>query len=134
MIVTDQARIEDWVRARKCDADLTDWAGVATEDAQGVIRCAVIFNHPTYRNINGHIVSDGSRRWASREFIWAMFHYPFIQLGLNRITAPIASSNLEARRFVERLGFTFEGALREFYPNGDSQIGYGLLRKDCRYV
>jgi RimJ/RimL family protein N-acetyltransferase len=133
VIVTDQPKIEAWVRERKSDADLNQWAGVAWEDENG-IRCAVVYNHPAYLNINAHILSDGSKRWATREFLWAIFHYPFIQCKMNRISAPIAEGNLEARRFVEKLGFSLEGRMDGYRHDGSAQLIYGMLRKDCRWT
>lgn len=133
MIVSDRYQIAEWVLSRKADADLNNWTGIGWSDKYG-IRCAVIYNHPAYRNINGHILSDGSSQWAKPEFIRAMFQYPFLQMGYARITAPIAENNKAARRFVEKLGFTLEGSMRGYRHDGDAQLIYGILREECRYV
>lgn len=133
MILTDQGAIARWVLERKADADLHNWAGIASV-VDGEIACAVIYNHPAYKSINGHILSDGKKRWATKEFVRMMFWYPFVALGMNRITAPIAESNSDAIKLVEKLGFILEGRMRGYRNNGEAQLIYGILREECKYV
>lgn len=101
---------------------------------QGRIVAAVIFDHWQPPSISAHIASDGSRRWASAEFLRAIFAYPFGQLGCARITAPMSATNAEARRFVEKLGFELEGRLRKAWPDGSDEAVYGLLKEDCKWL
>lgn len=84
-------------------------------------------------NVNMHIASDGSRSWLNKEFLWYSFYYPFEQLGCKRVTGLVPSSNHDARRFDEHLGFVLEAALKDAHPDGDLLV-YRMFRADCRWL
>lgn len=84
-------------------------------------------------NVVCHIASDGSKRWATREFLRVIFDYPFRQLKVGRITVCVGKGNRPSRRFVEHLGFTHEATLEGAHPSGDLLV-YRLRRQDCRYL
>jgi RimJ/RimL family protein N-acetyltransferase len=93
-------------------------AGVLYEDWNGV-------------NINEHIAAEGN--WASKKFLWVMFHYPFCQLKVKRITAPVCSTNEKVIKLVEHMGFTLECRLSQATPRGDLLI-YRMFKEECRYI
>lgn len=103
-------------------------------EREGRIVAAVVFDQFYWPSICGHIASDGSRTWASRDFLRAMFDYPFRQLQCSRITAPVADGNGDAIRFLVRLGFKEEGRLRRALPGGRDRLIYGILKEDCKWV
>ena len=80
-----------------------------------------------------HIASDGSGPWLTREFLGAMFAYPFVQLRLRRVTGLIAASNRASLRFARHIGFHDEGLMREEAPDGDMVV-LGMLRRECRWI
>lgn len=80
-----------------------------------------------------HIASDGSRRWLTRDFLFRMFAYPFMQMGQRRVTGLIAASNGASLRFARHIGFRDEGVLREEAPDGD-MIVLGMLRRECKWI
>ncbi len=84
-------------------------------------------------NVVCHIASDGSRRWATREYLWTIFDYPFRQLKCSRITVCVGEGNADSRRFVERLGFTLEAELAGAHPTGNLRI-YRMWREECRFL
>lgn len=84
-------------------------------------------------NVVCHIASDGSRKWLTRAYLWAIFDYPFNQLKVDRITVCVGEGNRPSRRFVENLGFTLETTLKGAHPSGDLFI-YRLWRQDCRFL
>lgn len=115
--------VVEWV-ARKTDefGDFGTTAGIGLEqDSQliaGVAYCQ--FNGP---NVVCHIASDGTRRWANREFLWTIFDYPFNQAKVKRITVCIGQGNAASIRFVEHLGFQFETFLGDdSHPSGKTLI------------
>ncbi len=93
-------------------------AGVAYSD----------FNGP---NIVAHIASDGSKRWLTREFLRVMFHYPFMQAGVNRITCMIGSGNAASIKLCKHLGFTHETTLDGAHRDGNLLI-FRMWKKDAR--
>lgn len=80
-----------------------------------------------------HIASDGSGPWLTREFLGAMFAYPFVQLRLRRVTGLIAASNRASLRFARHIGFHDEGLMHEEAPDGDMVV-LGMLRRECRWI
>ena len=84
-------------------------------------------------NVECHIASDGSKRWLTREYLWAIFDYPFNQLGAQRITVCVAAGNADSCRFVKHLGFTIEAKLEAAHPTGDILI-FCMKRQDCRFI
>lgn len=93
-------------------------AGVLYEDTNGV-------------NVFCHIAGEG--RWANRHFLWLIFHYPFVQLGLNRITTVIEPQNTVSQEFTQRLGFEVETKLKDSHPLGDLWV-LRMFKRDCRWL
>lgn len=125
-------RLMAWASERT-GINYTSGNAIGVEE-DGNLLAVVVFNGWQEPTISAHIASDGSRRWACRQFIRAMFDYPFRQLGCTRITAPIDERNHAARRFVEKLGFVIEGRLRRAVKDGSDRLIYGLLKEDCKWL
>jgi hypothetical protein len=51
-------------------------------------------------------------------------------LEVPRVTGLIRAENLNAQRFVTRLGFQYEGRMRKAFPDGGDLVLYGLLREE----
>jgi RimJ/RimL family protein N-acetyltransferase len=99
-----------------------------------VLVAGVIYNTYDEANVNMHIGALEGSKWLTQDFLFAAFDYPFNELGKKRITAIIRESNSQAREFVLNLGFSIEGELKDYYANGDTQMMYGMLRKQCRFL
>ncbi len=69
-------------------------------------------------------------RWATADAIAGILRYPFVQLGVKRVTAVTPEGNEAARRFMRRLGFKEEGRHPDALPTG-AAISLGLLRVDA---
>ena len=112
------------------------WEGCGTTigiERNGVLVGGVIFDNYNGANICIHSASDGTGRWMNREFLWFVFYYPFVQLGVKRITGPIPSSNFKARKFNENLGFELETTLKDAHPEGDLLI-YKMTPDKCKWL
>jgi RimJ/RimL family protein N-acetyltransferase len=81
-----------------------------------------------------HVASDGSRHWMTPAYMAACFRYPFLQLGVNRVSGLVRADNKDAQRFDEALGFKLEGVLRQGAADGSDLFLYGMLRSECRYL
>lgn len=84
-------------------------------------------------NIDVHVASNGSRRWISPRLLEVAFDYPFIQLGVRRITAEIGEGNADSRSFAEHLGFILEGKKKDAHPTGALCI-YKMTPATCRFI
>lgn len=91
----------------------------------------------TYSLFNGQNVwmsiASEDYRWLNRANLWAIFHYPFKQLKVKRISALIDASNKRSQRFVERLGLSREATLVDSAPDGD-QFVYRLFASECKWL
>jgi len=93
----------------------------------------VVYNNYTGTDIAMHIASV-SPKWATRESLRVVFTYPFIELGVRRVTAATKAGLTNAIRMVQRLGFIYEGAFRDYYEDGDSDVLHGMRRDECRWI
>lgn len=132
MMVIGQGVVE-WVAARTNEhgnfgaAQGIGWAK-GSELVAGVAYAE--WNGP---NVVCHIASDGSKRWAVREYLWTIFDYPFRQLGVKRITVCVGEGNIASRRFVTHLGFRREATLHDAHPTGDLLV-YWMKKEWCRWT
>jgi RimJ/RimL family protein N-acetyltransferase len=79
------------------------------------------------------LASDCWGRGYMNEALRALVNYGFRTLDMIRLEADIDPRNLASARALERLGFTYEGLMRDRWIVGDeiSDTGfYGLLRRD----
>ncbi len=107
-------------------------------NALGLVRggdliAGVIYNNVDGTNLCMHVGAVDGRKWLTPQFLFAAFDYPFNQLGMRRVTAPIKTGNTRAIEFVENLGFKHNGTLRHYYADGDLML-YGMLRGECRFL
>ena len=93
----------------------------------------VVFDQYTERNIVMSGAFD-SPRWCSRSTLRRLFRYPFVQLGLRRMTTITTADNHRALRLDTWLGFQYEGTLRKFFPNDVDGVVLGMLREECRWL
>lgn len=92
-----------------------------------------------YEGFNGvncwmHVAALEGSRWLNREYLQTCFHYPFVQVGVKRVSGAVDASNVAARRFDEHLGFKQEAVLHGAAADGGDVILYVMRREDCRYV
>lgn len=99
----------------------------------GELRAVVVYDRFSEVDCCMHIASDGTRRWMSREYLVKVFAYPFVQLGLRRVTGLVAAKNADAMRFDLNIGFKIEGRMRQAMPDDDLMV-LGMLREECRFL
>jgi hypothetical protein len=65
-------------------------------------------------------VHDGavSKRWCSRELMWMLFHYVFVQLKCHKAYAPVPSDNAHALELNLRAGWKMGVVLRDALAPG----------------
>ena len=66
--------------------------------------------------------------WATPGNIRAILHYPFVQLGVKRLTAHTAKSNKRLRKLMERFGARLEGVHPFWHLGKYPGVSYGLYR------
>ena len=74
------------------------------------------------------------KTWLNRHILAALFGYPFTQLRVRRVQLTTAKRNKELRRMFERLGFKFEGVLRQAWRGGGDSVVYSMLPHECSWI
>jgi RimJ/RimL family protein N-acetyltransferase len=125
--------VVEWIASRTGEFNC-----FGTDVGIGWVKHGKIVAGVAYANWNGvnvecHIASDGSRRWLTRQYLWTIFHYPFCQLGVKRITVCVGEGNADSTRFVKHLGFKLEAKLKDAHPTGDLQI-FRMFANECRFL
>jgi RimJ/RimL family protein N-acetyltransferase len=101
-------------------------------ERNGRIAGVCLYTHHTGYSCMFHAVSDGSRRWVTREFMFRAMAYPFLQCRYRKMHCFVASTNYDSLRFTVKFGWTLEGVSREGGPDGEDMLMFGLLARDCR--
>lgn len=74
------------------------------------------------------------KRWATRQNIRELFQYPFQQLRVKRVQATTSRKAKRVRSTLSRLGFKFEGIVRDAHPMGGDAAHYSILRNECFWL
>lgn len=72
--------------------------------------------------------------WASKYTLKHLFAFPFIHLGVRRMTGIIGANNQRSIDLTERLGFKLEGRARKAMDDGEDALIYGMLKEECPWI
>lgn len=91
-----------------------------------------IFTGYTGASIHSH--SAGFRPgWANRDFLWAIFDYPFNQLGCKKVFGQVPETNTRALEIDLKLGFKIVARIEDVFPDGACLV-LAIAREDCRWL
>lgn len=129
----DRDRLGDWasLRISHFDPSQQPYTAIGLKRA-GEIIAATIYNYYSGSNVAMSFAAIPGRRWLTRAYLHAIFRYPFVQLGVRRVTGFVAAKNSDSLRFAHHLGAKLEGVMKHALPDDDLVI-LGILREDCRY-
>lgn len=133
MIYGRDAELAKWAQDRISGAYFGDNARAIGYERGGRLRAVVVFDHFGPTDCQMHVASDGGRHWLTRELLAHAFAYPFVQLGLRRVSAVVKASNHAALRLDKHLGFQVEGIHPRVFVDDDA-VSLGLLREACRFI
>ena len=102
--------------------------GVASND--GDIMGVAIFHNYRQNDIEITFIT-ATPRWATLGNIRGILNYPFIQLGVKRMTAITNKSNKKARKLLTGLGFILEGTHPYAARDCTAACTYGLYAKNA---
>jgi hypothetical protein len=101
-------------------------------EVDGELVFGTVYDTCTGTNIFMHAAA-AKKNWMRREMLADVFGYPFLQLGVDRITGPVASTNEVALRFDKHIGFEEEARLRGAVPGGDMVL-LVLWKDKCKWL
>lgn len=104
----------------------------------GVIKKGELVAGVVYYNYHGFDIEAaiyaGNKSWASKKILYGLFHYPFIKLKCQRMTAITAKQNHKARTLLKKMGFKHEGTHARAYDGYQDAMSYGMMSRDCRWI
>jgi RimJ/RimL family protein N-acetyltransferase len=131
-VVTGTARIHEFVNDIHPLSFVEGMQGIGLE-RDGELIAGTIYEGYNPHSIWMHVAAIPGARWLTRDYLRAVFRYPFVQLGVNRVGGWVEESNMAARKFDEHLGFREEARLRGAARDGGDVILYVMWRDECRW-
>ena len=130
MLLTDKSIVGPWV-AQRCNAIFTpDNSSTIGWVKDGRITAGVWYEDYNQVSVTTHIAVEEP---LTRRYLHTIFHYPFEQLGVQNIIAPVISDNELSIDFVKKLGFEEKARLLDVFPSGD--LLFFVMTKDkCKYI
>lgn len=133
MIVFDVDRLGPWVAQRTGGKYYAGSGHAIGLERNGQLVAGVLYDNYTGRSVQMHVASDGTGRWMTREYLRICFDYPFNQMKVNKVIGLVDSTNAEAIRFDENIGFHREHVVTGAGKHGDLII-YSMTREQCRWL
>ena len=133
LVVTEpKERIAEWVfkNIHGGSAPIVD-AAIGLVDGNDLI-AGVAFTDYNGRSIGMHVAA-GKKNWLSKDFLWAAFFYPFIQVGVKKILFQMDSLNSDALAFNARLGGVVEHIIKDAGTKGDMVIS-SMTKEQCKWL
>lgn len=126
-------RVGAWVMERTDGGWVTGQGTAIGLEEDGKLIAGVVYDSYNGASCCMHVAAVSGKRWMTREYLWACFAYPFVQLKVKKVLGPVGSANMPARAFDEHLGFVLEAALKDAHPDGELLI-YSMTRSQCRWL
>jgi ribosomal-protein-alanine N-acetyltransferase len=125
------------IASRIARRELLRWGLTRRDDDRLIGSCSLhAFDLGRSRAETGYILHrDAWGQGLMAEALTTILDHAFGPLGLHRVEAIIDDANGRSKGLLLKLGFVYEGALRERYPVGDrfeDEHYYGLLAREWR--
>jgi hypothetical protein len=131
MLINDIPRVLKFVTDRvQCVFATGKISGIGLEQ-NGEVVAGVIYDHFTGPCISASMAVDNAH--LTKDFLWAIFDYPFNQLGVGKILAYAAANNEPSVSMLKRMGFVREAYIEGVYPSG-AMVIMSLVRENCVWL
>lgn len=108
-------------------------AWITNLDDAGNPLAVTIYNRFSPHNCEMSIATNGSRKWASKKYIGICYRYPFIQMGVARISVVIEEKNSKSLMLCRKLGHVEEARLKSWFGDQDG-ILMRMTREECKWL
>jgi len=127
MIVTNGYNMADWLAEKLKQCKLSQDSTYIGYVINNKLVACVGYESFTGSSITTHIVVDG---YVNYEFYKFIFKYPFNQLKVKKIIAPVSSKNKKSLVFCEKLGFKKESQIADYFDDADLFL-LTIKKQDC---
>lgn len=97
----------------------------------GEVQGGVLYDHYNGKSICMHVAGNGN--WMTKTLLKRAFDYPFNKLKVIKVLGMVDSTNLQAIRFDEKLGFKLETIIEDAGRYGHLRI-YSMTKDQCRWI
>lgn len=132
LVIGQKERVGEFLKKHEAWLGASQYEAIGLEENGELIAGVVYDSYEENARIASYCAGVG-KRWLTREFLWAMFDYPFNQLNVNVIINTVSTDNKESMRFTEHLGFKEVARIEGGASDGDLII-YVLYKKDCKWI
>ena len=127
---------KDWVSSWVADKDGGDFptgcfAAIGAVDDNDSLVAGVVYDHYTESCVTATIAVE--KKNLPRQFLRAIFKYPFEQLEVGKIIVYVNEANKASVRLATKLGFAVEAKIKDVYPDGAMFI-MGLNKANCVWL
>ncbi|MFE3836924.1 hypothetical protein [Pseudogemmobacter sonorensis] len=134
MLYGADAEVAAWIAGR-----IPGYRPESDTRALGVIKDGDLVAGVTYERWNGlhcevSIAALPGSAWADRRTLFALFHFPFVQLGCEAITVLVPMTNLLSLNLATKLGFERQAIIPFAARDGSPLIVLQQFRGRCRWL
>lgn len=136
LVRDDSENVADWVAAQVPHVGRVGFGnckaiGVVSND--GAPLCGVVFHdyQPLAKTMQISLAAV-SARWATRNILGDILHYPFEELGLFKVWSVTPADNERAQRFALGIGFRKEATLRHQFGPKNHAVFVGMIAPEYR--
>jgi hypothetical protein len=107
---------------------------IAGVDRSGVLTGGAVYKD--FTGVGGSIQMHAAEfrpQWLNRTLLFMGFDYPFNQLKVKKIFAPVPSFRWGVVQFSLHLGFKAEIIIPDVYPEGDLVL-LSMIPEECRFL
>ena len=130
MLVLDKSIVGPWIAGQTKMIWKPEGAQTVGLERDGEIVAGVWYEDWNPQSVVTHIAIAGT---ITKRFLHVIFDYPYTQLGVQKIIAPVLEDNSESIRLVTKMGFKEEARLKNIHPLGD-MLFFVMNKTDCKYL
>jgi RimJ/RimL family protein N-acetyltransferase len=128
IIDNDIERLKKWYLQQTDSLYIESSAAIGLEKNGEIIACCM-YGRFHSKSMHQHVfIKDGER--LTRDIIWFVFYYPFIQLGVNVLIAMLSTENKKIIKLCKHVGFKEKCIIENAFNNANMLI-MTLIKDDC---
>ena len=131
IVTENQSYLREWL-SEVGKYDYSQNTACIGQEKDGKLIAVVGYNSFLPNSCQMHIASTDVL-WATKDFLFAVFDYPFNKLEVKVIIAPICKDNVKSLNLCRKLGFEQVADIPYGHPNGDLII-VTMKRNQCKWL
>ena len=131
IVTENQSYLREWL-SEVGKYDYSQNTACIGQEKDGKLIAVVGYNSFLPNSCQMHIASTDVL-WPTKDFLFAVFDYPFNKLKVKVIIAPICKDNVKSLNLCRKLGFEQVADIPYGHPNGDL-IVVTMKRNQCKWL